>query len=150
MIKLKSLFRRGQASGNPSSVASLSSKQVHQISPAHSAGIKPSASASSLDRAAVIASADLGAIKKLNKSHKHTSKDKLNDMLQAGSKEKVFTEKKDLKKQKQRQMQQCAQHSDIEQSQQIQFDTTESFNGVQNVKKPIKINHLFIDFTFCR
>jgi hypothetical protein len=143
MIKLKSLFRRGQGGGSPSSVASSSSKQVHQISPAHSVGIKPSASASSLDRAAGSASADLGATRKLAKGNKHSSKDKLNDLLRAGSKEKVFDEKKELKKrekqqQKQQHMQQVAQHAGGgEQPQQTrveQFEPATAYNnGMQDV-----------------
>lgn len=135
MIKLKSLFRRGQGGSSPSSTGS--SKQVHQISPAHSVGIKPSASASSLDRAAGTASADLGATRKLAKGNKHSSKDKLNDLLRAGSKEKVFDEKKELKKrekQQQKQMQQVAQHSASEQPQQTQFDPATAYNnGIQDV-----------------
>lgn len=131
MIKLKSLFRRGQGGGSPSSTGS-SSKQVHQISPAHSVGIKPSASASSLDRAAGSASADLGATRKLAKGNKHSSKDKLNDLLRSGSKEKVFDEKKELKKrekQQQKQMQQVAQHSGSEQPTQTQFDPSTVYNN---------------------
>lgn len=149
MIKLKSLFRRGQGSGSPSSVASSSSKQVHQISPAHSVGIKPSASASSLDRAAGTASADLGATRKLAKSHKHSSKDKLNDLLRVGSKEKVFDEKKELKKQKQKQMQQVAQHSGSEQPQQ-QFDTAAAYNSMQDVRTLLTFETIFNRFTFRR
>jgi hypothetical protein len=145
MIKLKSLFRRGQGSGSPSSVASNSSKQVHQISPAHSVGLKSSASASSLDKAAGSASADLGATRKLAKGNKHSSKDKLNDLLRAGSKEKVFDDKKELKKrekqqQKQQQMQQVAQHAGGDQPQQQtrveQFDAAaQAYNGMQDVSR---------------
>lgn len=115
MIKLKSLFRRGQ-SGNPSSTGS--SKQIHQVSPSHSVEVKPSASTSSLDKIAAnntgSASADLGATRKLSKTHKQSSKDKLNDLLRVSSKEKVFDDKKELKKQQkhsQKQMQQFAQQS---------------------------------------
>lgn len=116
MIKLKSLFRRGQ-SGSPSS---NSSKQNQQISPAHSnsIGLKTSASASSLDRVefnnAGSASNELGATRKLSKGHKQSSKDKLNDLLRVASKEKLIDEKKELKKQQklqQKQMQQVAQQS---------------------------------------
>lgn len=115
MIKLKSLFRRGQ-SGSPSSTSG-SSKQSQQISPAHSVGLKASASASSLERVAATAnsgsaSADLGATRKLSKNHKQSSKDKLNDLLRVSSKEKLVDEKKELKKQQklqQKQMQQVAQ-----------------------------------------
>ncbi|CRL05366.1 CLUMA_CG018179, isoform A [Clunio marinus] len=157
MIKLKSLFRRGQ-SGNPSS-SSSSSKQVHQISPAHSVGIKTSASSSSLDRVATAnsgsASADLGATRKLSKNHKQSSKDKLNDLLRVSSKEKIFDEKKELKKQQKqqnKQMQQVAaqQSSNIhhpsssssvqtsaeprqERSHPKDFDST-AFNGMQDIK----------------
>lgn len=116
MIKLKSLFRRGQ-SGSPSSTGSSSSKN-QQISPAHSVGLKSSASASSLDRIASSnqsgsASADLGATRKLSKHQKQSSKDKLNDLLRVGSKEKIIDDKKELKKQAklQKQMQQIAQQS---------------------------------------
>lgn len=116
MIKLKSLFRRGQG-GSPSSMSSNSSKETSQISPAHSVGIKPAASASSLDRIAVgnpaSSSADLGATRKLSKNHKQSSKDKLNDLLKIGSKEKLH-EEKELKKQlkhQQKHMQQEAQQS---------------------------------------
>lgn len=133
MIKLKSLFRRGQGGGSSSSVASTSSKQTSQISPAHSVGIKPSASASSLDRAAGTASADLGATRKLAKANKHSSKDKLNDLLRAGSKEKVFDEKKELKKREKKMMQQVAQHSGGEQ--QPQFEATANYNGIQDVSR---------------
>jgi hypothetical protein len=115
MIKLKSLFRRGQ-SGSPA--ASSSSKQSQQISPAHSVGLKASASASSLDRNDInnagSASADLGATRKLSKGHhKQSSKDKLNDLLRVASKEKLIDEKKELKRQQkqQKQMQQVAQQS---------------------------------------
>lgn len=113
MIKLKSLFRRGQG-GSPSSTSSGSSKQTSQISPAHSVGIKSSASATSLDKAVAnsgSSSADLGATRKLSKSHKQSSKDKLNDLLKASSKEKLFDDKKELKKQQKKQMQQIAQQS---------------------------------------
>lgn len=100
MIKLKSLFRRGQGA-SPSSTAT-NSKQSNQ-SPAHSVGLKASASASSLDHIATVnagsASADLGATRKLSKSHKQSSKDKLNDLLRASSKEKLVDDKKELKKQ---------------------------------------------------
>jgi hypothetical protein len=121
MIKLKSLFRRGQAS--PSSTASAGSskqQQTHQNSPSHSVGIKSSASASSLDRIAAVnagsASADLGATRKLSKNHKQSSKDKLNDLLRVGSKEKIFDDKKELKKQlkhQQKQMQVAQQSSSM-------------------------------------
>lgn len=148
MIKLKSLFRRGQG-GSPSG----SSKQVHQISPSHSVGIKSSASTSSLDRIAAAnagsASADLGATRKLSKTNKQSSKDKLNDLLRAGSKEKIFDEKKELKKQQkyqQKQMQQVAAHPSTatssrqlageqqrpERSHPKDFDST-ALNGVQDV-----------------
>lgn len=118
MIKLKSLFRRGP-SGSPSSTGSSSSKnQQQQISPAHSVGLKASASASSLDRIAASsqpgsASADLGATRKLSKHQKQSSKDKLNDLLRVSSKEKIIDDKKELKKQQklQKQMQQIAQQS---------------------------------------
>lgn len=119
MIKLKSLFRRGQ-SGSPSlAPSSASSKQTNQNSPSHSVGIKSSASASSLDRIAAAnsgsSSADLGATRKLAKNHnKQSSKDKLNDLLKVSSKEKLFDDKKELKKQQkqqQKQMQQVAQQS---------------------------------------
>lgn len=120
MIKLKSLFRRGGGqSGSPSSTSSVvAPKQVVQISPSHSVGIKTSASTSSLDRIAAVnsgsASADLGATRKLSKSNKQSSKDKLNDLLKGGSKEKLFDDKKELKKlqkQQQKQMQQVSQQS---------------------------------------
>lgn len=118
MIKLKSLFRRGQ-SGSPSSTGSSSSKnQNQQPSPAHSVALKSSASASSLDRIASSsqqgsASADLGATRKLSKHQKQSSKDKLNDLLRVSSKEKIIDDKKELKKQAklQKQMQQIAQQS---------------------------------------
>lgn len=117
MIKLKSLFRRGQG-GNPSNVPAGSAKQAQPISPSHSVGIKSSASTSSLDRIAAVnagsASADLGATRKLAKNQKQSSKDKLNDLLRVGSKEKIFDDKKELKKQlkqQQKQMQQVAQQS---------------------------------------
>lgn len=112
MIKLKSLFRRG----SPSSTSSASSKQTNLISPAHSVGIKTSASASSLDRIAVVnsgsASADLGATRKLAKNNKQSSKDKLNDLLKSSSKEKLFDDKKEIKRinKQQKQMQQVAAH----------------------------------------
>jgi alanyl-tRNA synthetase len=115
MIKLKSLFRRGQG-GSPSA-SSGPSKSSHNISPAHSTGIKSSASASSLDRIAIVtagsSSADLGATRKLSKGHKQSSKDKLNDLLKVSSKEKLFDEKKELKKQQkhQKQMHQVAHQS---------------------------------------
>lgn len=147
MIKLKSLFRRGQG-GSPSTASSGSSKQTNQISPAHSVGIKSSASSSSLDRIAVVnsgsSSADLGATRKLSKSHKQSSKDKLNDLLKVGSKEKLFDDKKELKKQQKRQMQQVAQHSTslhpsaTEREQRTErphskdFDAM-AFNGMQDV-----------------
>lgn len=116
MIKLKSLFRRGQSSTPP---VPSSSKQTSQNSPSHSVGIKSSTSVSSLDRIAEptsgSSSADLGATRKLSKNHnKQSSKDKLNDLLKVGSKEKLFDEKKELKKQQkqqQKQMQQVAQQS---------------------------------------
>lgn len=149
MIKLKSLFRRGQ-SGSPS-VPSGTSKQSNQISPAHSVGIKSSVSTSSLDRIAAAnsgsASADLGATRKLSKGHKQSSKDKLNDLLKVGSKEKLFDEKKELKKQQkqqQKQMQQVAQQQSVhhqssasgeqrtERSHSKDFDPT-AFNGMQDV-----------------
>lgn len=158
MIKLKSLFRRGQ-SGNPSATGSSSKQQTHQVSPSHSVGIKSSASVSSLDRIAVAnagsASADLGATRKLSKNHKQSSKDKLNDLLRAGSKEKVFDDKKELKKQQkyqQKQMHQVAQqqasniHHPAAPSRQPpsepqrpdrphskDFDSTPAFNGMQDV-----------------
>lgn len=152
MIKLKSLFRRGQGT-SPSSTASASAKQTHQISPSHSVGIKSSASASSLDRIAVVhpgsASADLGATRKLSKSNKQSSKDKLNDLLKGGSKEKLFDDKKELKrqhKQQQKQMQQIAQQQSSnvyqpsstvgdqrpEQTHSKDFEST-AFNGMQDV-----------------
>lgn len=147
MIKLKSLFRRGQG-GSPSATSSGSSKQTHQISPAHSVGIKSSASASSLDNIAVVtsgsSSADLGATRKLSKSHKQSSKDKLTDLLKVGSKEKLFDDKKELKKQQKKQMQQVAQQSTSlhpspgdretrpERSHSKDFDTM-AFNGMQDV-----------------
>lgn len=117
MIKLKSLFRRGQGS-SPSSTSSATNatKNTNQVSPAHTVPLKSSASASSLDRVASAApgssSADLGATRKLSKSNKHSSKDKLNDLLKASSKEKLIDDKKELKKQQklqQKQMQQVAQ-----------------------------------------
>ncbi|KAL7020453.1 hypothetical protein ACKWTF_011539 [Chironomus riparius] len=114
MIKLKSLFRRGQ-SGSPSGSSSSKNNQS-QVSPAHSVGIKNASSATSLDRA-VSASAELGATRKLSKSHKQSSKDKLNDLLRVSSKEKLIDEKKELKKQhklqqkQQQQMQQVAQQT---------------------------------------
>ncbi|XP_070506060.1 cytospin-A isoform X2 [Chironomus tepperi] len=114
MIKLKSLFRRGQ-SGSPSGSNSSKNNQT-QVSPAHSVGIKNASSATSLDRAGS-ASAELGATRKLSKNHKQSSKDKLNDLLRAGSKEKLIDEKKELKKQQklqqkqQQQMQQVAQQT---------------------------------------
>jgi len=111
MIKLKSLFRRGQ-SGSPSGSSSSKNNQS-QVSPAHSVGIKNASSATSLDRAGS-ASAELGATRKLSKNHKQSSKDKLNDLLRAGSKEKLVDEKKELKKQQKlqkQQMQQIAQQT---------------------------------------
>ena len=142
MIKLKSLFRRGQGGGSSSSVASSSSKQTSQISPAHSVGIKPSASASSLEaRAAGTASADLGATRKLAKAK---SKDKLNDLLRVGSKEKVFDDKKELKKREKQQkmMQQAAQqHSSGDQPQ--PFESTANYNGIQDVSE---FSDLYEDF----
>lgn len=117
MIKLKSLFRRGQG-GTPSNVPAGPAKQSHPISPSHSVGIKTSASTSSLDRVAAVnagsASADLGATRKFAKNQKQSSKDKLNDLLRVSSKEKIFDDKKELKKQQkhqQKQMQQVAQQS---------------------------------------
>lgn len=117
MIKLKSLFRRGQG-GSPSNAPAAPAKQTHPISPSHSVGIKTSASTSSLDRVAAVnagsASADLGATRKFAKNQKQSSKDKLNDLLRVGSKEKIFDDKKELKKQQkhqQKQMQQVAQQS---------------------------------------
>ena len=149
MIKLKSLFRRGQ-SGNPSATSGTS-KQSNQISPSHSVGIKSSVSTSSLDRVAVAnsgsASADLGATRKLSKGHKQSSKDKLNDLLKVGSKEKLFDEKKELKKQQkqqQKQMQQVAQQQSVhhqsstsgeqrtERSHSKDYDPS-AFNGMQDV-----------------
>lgn len=149
MIKLKSLFRRGQ-SGSPSA-ASGSSKQSNQISPAHSVGLKSSVSTSSLDRVAVAnsgsASADLGATRKLSKGQKHSSKDKLNDLLKVSSKEKLFDDKKELKrqqKQQQKQMQQVAQQQSVhhqssasgeqrtERSHSKDFEPN-VFNGMQDV-----------------
>lgn len=148
MIKLKSLFRRGQ-SGNPS-VSSGTSKQSNQISPSHSVGIKSSVSTSSLDRIAAAnsgsASADLGATRKLSKGQKQSSKDRLNDLLKVGSKEKLFDEKKELKRQQKqhlKQMQQVAQQSvhhqssasgeqRTERSHSKDFDPT-AFNGMQDV-----------------
>lgn len=113
MIKLKSLFRRGH--GSPSSTGSSSSKNnQQQISSVHSA------SASSLDRIPApiqsgSASVDLGASRKLSKQQKQSSKDKLNDLLRVGSKEKIIDDKKELKKQQKlqqkQQMQQIAQQS---------------------------------------
>lgn len=139
MIKLKSLFRRGQ--GSPSSTSS-GSKQVHQISPSHSVGVKSSASASSLDRIAGTASADLGATRKLSKSHKQSSKDKLNDLLKVGgSKEKLFDDKKELKRQQkqQKQMHQvAAQQSHPPAGEQTHAKDFEPppFNGMQDVSFP--------------
>jgi len=164
MIKLKSLFRRGQG-GSPSSTSSGSSKQPQQqqtnqqISPAHSAGLKTSASASSLDRVAIAnagsASADLGANRKLSKGHKQSSKDKLNDLLRAGSKEKLVDEKKELKKQKKQQMQQVAQQqqqstihlpssssSSSEQQQQQQQPTSIDIGGFDGAKEVSSFNFL--------
>lgn len=116
MIKLKSLFRRGQGSPSSTSSAANATKNTNQVSPAHTVALKSSASASSLDRVAAAASgsssADLGATRKLSKSNKHSSKDKLNDLLKASSKEKLIDDKKELKKQQklqQKQMQQVAQ-----------------------------------------
>lgn len=81
-------------------------------------GIKSSASASSLDRIAAgnqgSSSADLGATRKLSKSHKQSSKDKLNDLLKIGSKEKLHEEKelkRQLKHQQKHMQQQEAQQS---------------------------------------
>lgn len=154
MIKLKSLFRRGQG-GSSSSVSSASSKQnaQQQISPAHSVGIKSSASASSLDRVAVAnsgsASADLGATRKLSKTHKQSSKDKINDLFRAGSKEKIFDDKKELKKQQkqQRQMQQVAQqqssnHHQAAASSEHPKDGESAFNGMQDVSFSSSLNSL--------
>jgi hypothetical protein len=111
MIKLKSLFRRGQ--GASPSASSGPSKSSQNISPAHSTGIKSSASASSLDRIAIVtsgsSSADLGATRKLSKNHKQSSKDKLNDLLKVSSKEKLFDEKKELKRQQKNQLKQMHQ-----------------------------------------
>lgn len=116
MIKLKSLFRRGQGGSGSSGPSNSSKQNQQQISPAHSVGLKTSASASSLDRVDInnagSASAELGATRKLSKGHKQSSKDKLNDLLRAASKEKLIDEKKELKKQQklqQKQMQQVAQ-----------------------------------------
>lgn len=157
MIKLKSLFRRGQSGTTSSATGSGSSKQVHQSSPSHSVGIKTSDSVSSLDRAVGSASADLGATRKLSKSHKQSSKDKLNDLLRVSSKEKIFDEKKELKrqqKQQQKQMQQVAQqqssnihhsasssrqpaadqHQLPERSHSKDFDSA-GFNGMQDVSE---------------
>jgi hypothetical protein len=118
MIKLKSLFRRGGGqSGSPSS-STTSNNSKQQIS--HPIVLKSSASASSLERVGILstnsgsASADLGATRKLSKNQKQSSKDKLNDLLRVGSKEKIIDEKKELKKQQkqqQKQMQQVAQPS---------------------------------------
>jgi hypothetical protein len=118
MIKLKSLFRRGSPSGNSgsSNKHQQQQQQQQQISPAHSVGLKTSASASSLDNITAninsgSASAELGATRKLSKNHKGSSKDKLNDLLRVGSKDKLIDEKKELKRQQklQKQMQQVAQ-----------------------------------------
>lgn len=149
MIKLKSLFRRGPSGS--ASASSGSSKQTNQISPSHSVGIKSSASTSSLDRIAAVnsgsASADLGATRKLSKGQKHSSKDKLNDLLKVGSKEKLFDDKKELKKQQkqqQKQMQQVAQQQAVhhqssaageqrtERSHSKDFESA-AFNGMQDV-----------------
>jgi hypothetical protein len=111
MIKLKSLFRRGQ-SGSPSGSNSSKNNQS-QVSPAHSVGIKNASSATSLDRAGS-ASAELGATRKLSKNHKQSSKDKLNDLLRAGSKEKL-DDKKELKKQQKLQQKQQQQQQQMQQ-----------------------------------
>lgn len=130
MIKLKSLFRRGQ-SGSPSSTGSSSSKgNNQQISPAHSGGgLKASASASSLDRITTTAqtgsaSADLGATRKLSKHQKQSSKDKLNDLLRVGSKEKIIDDKKELKKQQKLQQKQQMQQIAQQQSSNVHIQPT--------------------------
>lgn len=151
MIKLKSLFRRG----SPSSTSSASTKQTNLISPAHSVGIKTSQSASSLDRIGVLtsgsASADLGATRKLknnkqsSKDSKQSSKDKLNDLLKSSSKEKLFDDKKEIKRfHKQKQMQQVVhqahnsssveRHSPNEHRAERAKDSDSSaVNGIQDV-----------------
>lgn len=103
MIKLKSFFRRGQGT-NPSSQANVgsSNKHSHQIN-----NLKNSASASSLDRLGALnnntdllsAGGSAGTSRKLTKS-KHSSKDRLNELLKSNSKEKLIDEKKEFKKQK--------------------------------------------------
>ena len=95
MIKLKSLFRRGQ--GSPSSAASsgsASSKNTHQITP--SPLMKSSVSASNLDQLDGASGSSSG---KLSKPIKHSSKDKLNELMKTQSKEKLMDEKKEFKKQ---------------------------------------------------
>lgn len=138
MIKLKSLFRRGSPS-------SPSSKQTNLISPAHSVGLKTSQSASSLDQIGVLssgsASADLGATRKLknnkqsSKDNKHSSKDKLNDLLKTSSKEKIFDDKKEIKRiHKQKQMQQVERHSPIEhRAERAKDSNSTAVNGIQDV-----------------
>lgn len=140
MIKLKSLFRRGQ-SGTPSlTPSSGTSKQTNQNSPSHSVGIKSSVSASSLDRIAAAnsgsSSADLGATRKLAKNHnKQSSKDKLNDLLKAGSKEKLFDDKKELKKQ-QKQQQKQMQQVHAQQSANIHHQSSASGEQQQRPDRP--------------
>jgi hypothetical protein len=118
MIKLKSFFRRGQG-GSPSSQQNSNSNAG---SSKHSNNLKTSASASSLDRIAgnnadVIPGGSAGTSRKLSKG-KHSSKDRLNELLKSSSKEKLIDEKKELKKQK-KQMQQMpvVQHQQISQPQ---------------------------------
>lgn len=105
MIKLKSFFRRGQGT-------SPSSQQPSHTGSSKSSNLKNSASASSLDRLGVTNTTDLvpgsaGTSRKLSKS-KHSSKDRLNELLKSSSKEKLIDEKKELKRQK-KQMQQQQQ-----------------------------------------
>lgn len=99
MIKLKSLFRRGQGSPSATSSGSASSKNTHQITP--SPLMKGSVSASNLDQLEGAS----GSSGKLSKPTKHSSKDKINELMKSQSKEKLMDEKKELKKQQKLQKQ---------------------------------------------
>ena len=130
MIKLKSLFRRGQ--GSPSSATSsgsASSKNTHQITP--SPLMKSSVSASNLDQLDGASGSTSG---KLSKPIKHSSKDKLNELMKAQSKERLMDEKKELKKQQKLQKQ-------AGQSQSVQMGTS----NLVEMRAPSKE---FIDIAF--
>ena len=132
MIKLKSLFRRGQ--GSPSSgtsSGSSSSKNTHVITP--SPLLKNSVSTSNLDQ---IDGASGSTSGKLSKHNKLSSKDKLNELTKSQSKEKLMDEKKEYKKQLKLQ-----KHALLQQPQSLQM-------GASNLAEMRAPSKEFIDIAF--